>query len=94
MGIRKSRLHEREYQLLPSFLSRLHADTFYETEKEKLRYEALYRNKDIPIASVRFLHFFTTKPIVEREEFQEALNLCFLSPLQPYGRLHKMVSSS
>lgn len=77
VGIRKSRLHEREYQLLSSILTPLHADTFYETEKEKLWYEALYQNKDIPITSVRFLHFFTTKPTVERKEFQDALQSMF-----------------
>ncbi|MBO1580026.1 CdaR family transcriptional regulator [Bacillus sp. XF8] len=77
VGIRKSRLHERECQLLSSILTPLHTDTFYETEKEKLWYEALYQNKDIPITSVRFLHFFTTKPIVEREEFQDALQSMF-----------------
>ena len=77
VGIRKSRLHQRERQLLSSILTPIHTDTFYETEKEKLWYEALYQNKDIPIVSVRFLHFFTAKPIVEREEFQDALQSMF-----------------
>ncbi|MEN1935985.1 helix-turn-helix domain-containing protein [Paenibacillus sp. 102] len=77
VGIRKSRLHQRERQLLSSILTPIHTDTFYETEKEKSWYEALYKNKNIPIVSVRFLHFFTTKPIVEREEFQDALQSMF-----------------
>ncbi|WP_243521943.1 helix-turn-helix domain-containing protein [Bacillus pseudomycoides] len=77
VGIRKSRLHQRERQLLSSILTPIHTDTFYETEKEKSWYEALYQNKDIPIVSVRFLHFFTNQSIVEREEFQEALQSMF-----------------
>ncbi|MEY8347232.1 helix-turn-helix domain-containing protein [Bacillus cereus] len=77
VGIRKSRLHQRERQLLSSILTPIHTDTFYETEKEKLWYEALYKNKNISIVSIRFLHFFTTQPIVEREEFQDALQSMF-----------------
>jgi len=77
VGIRKSRLHQRERQLLSSILTPIHTDTFYATEKEKSWYEALYQNKDIPIASVRFLHFFTNHSIVEREEFQDALQSMF-----------------
>ncbi|EEL50699.1 MULTISPECIES: PucR family transcriptional regulator [Bacillus cereus group] len=77
VGIRKSRLHQRERQLLSSILTPIHTDTFYETEKEKLWYEALYKNKNMSIVSIRFLHFFTTQPIVEREEFQDALQSMF-----------------
>ncbi|PEY37176.1 Fis family transcriptional regulator [Bacillus cereus] len=77
VGIRKSRLHQRERQLLSSILTPIHTDTFYETEKEKSWHKALYQNKDIPIVSVRFLHFFTNQPIGEREEFQEALESMF-----------------
>lgn len=57
VGIRKSRLHQRERQLLSSILTPIHTDTFYETEKENSWYEALYQNKDIPIVSVRFYIF-------------------------------------
>ncbi len=77
VGIRKIRLHQREHQLLSSILTPIHTDTFYKTEKEKSWYEALYRNNNIPIRSVRFLHFFTTQSIVEREEFQDALQSMF-----------------
>ena len=77
VGIRKIRLHKREHLLLSSILTPIHTDTFYETEKEKSWYEVLYKNKNIPIVSVRFLHFFTTRPIVEREEFQDALQSMF-----------------
>ncbi len=77
VGIRKIRLHQKEHQLLSSILTPIHADTFYKTEKEKSWYEALYRNNNIPIRSVRFLHFFTTQSIVEREEFQDALQSMF-----------------
>ncbi|USK98689.1 PucR family transcriptional regulator [Bacillus tropicus] len=74
VGIRKSRLHKQECQLLSSLLTPLHTDTCYETEIEKYWYEALYQSKDIQITSVRFLHFFTTHPITEREEFHNALH--------------------
>ncbi|MEK4604861.1 helix-turn-helix domain-containing protein [Bacillus sp. FSL L8-0099] len=77
VGIRKTRLHQRERLLLSSILTPIHTDTFYETEKEKSWYEVLYKNKNIPIVSVRFLHFFTMQPIVEREEFQDALQSMF-----------------
>ncbi|MED0968514.1 PucR family transcriptional regulator [Bacillus paramycoides] len=77
VGIRKIRLHQREHQLLSSILTPIHTDTFYKTEKEKSWYEVLYKNKNIPIVSVRFLHFFTTHPIVERDEFQDALQSMF-----------------
>ena len=77
VGIRKSRLHQKECQLLSSILTPIHTDTMYETEKEKSWYEVLYQNKDIPIVSVRFLHFFTNQSIVEREEFQDALESMF-----------------
>ncbi|PFE03205.1 Fis family transcriptional regulator [Bacillus cereus] len=77
VGIRKSRLHQKECQLLSSILTPIHTDTMYKTEKEKSWYEALYQNKDIPIVSVRFLHFFTNQSIVEREEFQDALESMF-----------------
>lgn len=73
VGIRKSRLHQRECQLLSSLLTPLYTDTCFETEKEKYWHEALYQSKDIQITSVRFLHFFTTHPIVERDEFHNAL---------------------
>ncbi|MFE7377143.1 PucR family transcriptional regulator [Bacillus cereus] len=74
VGIRKSRLHQRECQLLSSLLTPLHTDTCFESEKEKYWYEALYQSKNIQITSVRFLHFFTMHPIVEREEFHSALH--------------------
>ena len=74
VGIRKSRLHKRECQLLSSLLTPIHTDTCYETKIEKYWYEALYQSKDIQITSVRFLHFFTTHPITEREEFHNALH--------------------
>ncbi|WP_459500816.1 PucR family transcriptional regulator [Bacillus sp. C1] len=77
VGIRKSRLHQRESQLLSSLLTPIHTPTFYKTEQEKLWYEALYQHKDISINSVRFLHFFTKQPIIEREEFQDALQSMF-----------------
>ncbi|MBM6644959.1 CdaR family transcriptional regulator [Bacillus sp. RIT 809] len=77
VGIRKIRLHQREHQLLSSILTPIHTDTFYKTEKEKSWYEALYKNNNISILSVRFLHFFTTQPIIEREEFQDALQSMF-----------------
>ncbi|MFK4292298.1 DNA-binding PucR family transcriptional regulator [Bacillus sp. RC240] len=73
VGIRKSRLHQRECQLLSSLLTPLYTETCFETEKEKYWHEALYQSKDIQITSVRFLHFFTTHPIVERDEFHNAL---------------------
>ena len=63
--------------LMKQLLTLVMADTFYKTEKEKSWYEALYRNNNIPIRSVRFLHFFTTQSIVEREEFQDALQSMF-----------------
>ncbi|PDZ05871.1 Fis family transcriptional regulator [Bacillus cereus] len=77
VGIRKIRLHQREHQLLSSILTPIHTDTFYKTEKEKLWHEALYKNNNISMLSVRFLHFFTTQSIVEREEFQDALQSMF-----------------
>ncbi|MDA1632200.1 helix-turn-helix domain-containing protein [Bacillus cereus] len=77
VGIRKTRLHQKEHQLLSFILTPIHTDTFYETKKEKSWYEVLYKNKNIPIVFVRFLHFFTTHPIVEREEFQYALQSMF-----------------
>ncbi|MDA1675970.1 MULTISPECIES: PucR family transcriptional regulator [unclassified Bacillus cereus group] len=77
VGIRKIRLHQREHQLLSSILTPIQTDTFYKTEKEKLWHEALYKNNNISILSVRFLHFFTTQSIVEREEFQDALQSMF-----------------
>ncbi|RAN89071.1 Fis family transcriptional regulator [Bacillus sp. SRB_28] len=77
VGIRKSRLHQRESQLLSSILTPIHTPTFYKTEQEELWYEALYQHKDIPINSVRFLHFFMKQPIIEREEFQDALQSMF-----------------
>ncbi len=77
IGIRKIRLHQREHLLLSSILTPIHTDTFYETEKEKSWHEALYKNNNLPIMSVRFLHFFTTQPIVERDEFQDALQSMF-----------------
>ncbi len=57
-----------------SLLTPIHTDTCYETKIEKYWYEALYQSKDIQITSVRFLHFFTTHPITEREEFHNALH--------------------
>ncbi|MDG0947271.1 PucR family transcriptional regulator [Bacillus paranthracis] len=80
IGIRKIRLHQREHQLLSSILTPIHTDTFYKTKKEKLWYEALYKNSNISILSVRFLHLFTTQPIVERDEFQDALQSMFSFP--------------
>ncbi|GAB6556628.1 PucR family transcriptional regulator [Bacillus mobilis] len=77
VGIRKIRLHQREHQLLSSILTPIHIDTFYKTEKEKSWHEALYNNNNISMLSVRFLHFFTTQSIVEREEFQDALQSMF-----------------
>ncbi|WP_144611052.1 CdaR family transcriptional regulator [Bacillus cereus] len=77
VGIRKIRLHQREHQLLSSILTPIHTDTFYKTEKEKSWHEALFKNNNISILSVRFLHFFTTQSIVEREEFQDALQSMF-----------------
>ncbi|MFE9079071.1 PucR family transcriptional regulator [Bacillus mobilis] len=77
VGIRKIRLHQREHQLLSSILTPIHTETFYKTEKEKSWYEALYENNNISMLSVRFLHFFTTQSIVEREEFQDALQSMF-----------------
>ncbi|WP_270341124.1 PucR family transcriptional regulator [Bacillus mobilis] len=77
VGIRKIRLHQREHQLLSSILTPIHIDTFYKTEKEKSWHEALYKNNNISMLSVRFLHFFTTQSIVEREEFQDALQSMF-----------------
>ncbi|HDR6315753.1 Fis family transcriptional regulator [Bacillus cereus] len=77
VGIRKVRLHQREHQLLSSILTPIYTDTFYKTEKEKSWHEALYKNNNISILSVRFLHFFTTHPIIEREEFQDALQSMF-----------------
>ncbi|HFU7085469.1 PucR family transcriptional regulator [Bacillus cereus] len=77
VGIRKIRLHQREHQLLSSILTPIHTDTFYKTEKEKSWHEALYKNNNISILSVRFLHFFITQPIVEREAFQDALQSMF-----------------
>ncbi len=38
------------------------------------------KNSNISILSVRFLHFFTTQPIVERDEFQDALQSMFSFP--------------
>ena len=58
-------------------LTPIHTDTCYETKIEKYWYEALYQSKDIQITSVRFLHFFTTHPITEREEFHNALHSIF-----------------
>ncbi|HDR8183004.1 TPA: helix-turn-helix domain-containing protein [Bacillus thuringiensis] len=77
VGIRKIRLHQREHQLLSSILTPIHTDTFYKTKKEKSWHEALYKNNNISILSVRFLHLFTTQPIIEREEFQDALQSMF-----------------
>ncbi|WP_448163078.1 PucR family transcriptional regulator [Bacillus mobilis] len=77
VGIRKIRLHQREHQLLSSILTPIHTETFYKTEKEKSWHEALYKNNNISMLSVRFLHFFTTQSIVEREEFQDALQSMF-----------------
>ncbi|MCU5379386.1 helix-turn-helix domain-containing protein [Bacillus cereus] len=77
VGIRKIRLHQKEHQLLSSILTPIHTDTFYKTEKEKSWHEALYKNNNISMLSVRFLHFFTTQSIVEREEFQDALQSMF-----------------
>ncbi|HHK5533171.1 UNVERIFIED_ORG: PucR-like helix-turn-helix protein [Bacillus cereus] len=77
VGIRKTRLHQREHQLLSSILTPIHTETFYKTEKEKSWHEALYKNNNISMLSVRFLHFFTTQSIVEREEFQDALQSMF-----------------
>ncbi|MDJ1478548.1 helix-turn-helix domain-containing protein [Bacillus sp. LS15-K4] len=77
VGIRKIRLHQREHQLLSSILTPIHTDTFYKTEKEKSWHEVLYKNNNISILSVRFLHFFTTQSIIEREEFQDALQSMF-----------------
>ncbi|ARV92157.1 TPA: helix-turn-helix domain-containing protein [Bacillus cereus] len=77
VGIRKIRLHQKEHQLLSSILTPIHTDTFYKTELEKSWHEALYKNKNISILSVRFLHFFTTQSIAEREEFQDALQSMF-----------------
>lgn len=77
VGIRKTRLHQREHQLLSSILTPIHTETIYKTEKEKSWHEALYKNNNISMLSVRFLHFFTTQSIVEREEFQDALQSMF-----------------
>ncbi|TCW55164.1 PucR-like helix-turn-helix protein [Bacillus thuringiensis] len=63
--------------MLSSILTPIHIDTFYKTEKEKSWHEALYKNNNISMLSVRFLHFFTTQSIVEREEFQDALQSMF-----------------
>ena len=62
--------------MLSSILTPIHTDTFYETEKEKSWYAVLYKNKT-PYSIGSFLHFFTTRPIVEREEFQYALQSMF-----------------
>lgn len=70
-------MHQKEHQLLSSILTPIHTDTFYKTELEKSWHEALYKNKNISILSVRFLHFFTTQSIAEREEFQDALQSMF-----------------
>ncbi|KYG28859.1 PucR family transcriptional regulator [Bacillus gaemokensis] len=77
VGIRRKRLHKNENDLLTSILTPIDTNTFYKTKAEKTWYEILYQNKTITISSMQFLHFFMNQTIIERDEFQNALQSMF-----------------